>query len=157
VDFQGFAQLSGEKSGANGESLSLLCALSALCGYNASHFPQHWLSDPNGPRRRRTALRRLLLGFEALSIGKHDNGHCFWAHVRSGKAHLMFAADHESVGVKESTVVLYLYANDLVKLRQELLTKSVKVSEISYPGYMPKGEVCLEDPDGYTVLVGQIE
>src|SRR5437879_4593556 len=99
-----------------------------------------------------------LLGFEAISMMKHDDGHCFWAHVRSDKAHLMFTADPESVGVdKESTVVLYLYANDLVKLRQDLLAKSVKVSEISYPVYMQKGEVCLEDPDGYTVLIGQMD
>ena len=67
-----------------------------------------------------------LLGFEAIAIGKHGDGHCYWAHVKSGKAHLMFAADPESVGVdKESTVVLYLYADDLVKLRQDLLAKSV--------------------------------
>src|SRR6185369_4048318 len=97
-----------------------------------------------------------LLGFETIGLMKHDNGHCFWAHVRSGKAHLMFAADPESVGVdKESTVVLYLYVDDLVKLRQDLVAKSVKVSEITHPVYMPKGEVCLEDPDGYTVLIGQ--
>jgi hypothetical protein len=99
-----------------------------------------------------------LLGFEAINIGKHDNGHCFWAHVKSGKAHLMFTADPESVGVnKESTVVLYLYAEDLVRLRQDLLAKNVKVSEITYPVYMPKGEVCLEDPDGYIVLIGQLD
>jgi catechol 2,3-dioxygenase-like lactoylglutathione lyase family enzyme len=97
-----------------------------------------------------------LLGFEAIAIGKHDNGHCYWAHVKSGKAHLMFAADSESVGVdKESTVVLYLYADDLIKLREELVAKGVKVSEITYPFYMQKGEVCLNDPDGYVVLIGQ--
>lgn len=96
------------------------------------------------------------LGFEPLSIGKGDDGHCYWAHVKSGKAHLMFASDTESAKVeKESTVVLYMYAENLVKLRDELLAKGVKVSEISHPFYMPKGEVCLNDPDGYVVLIGQ--
>jgi uncharacterized glyoxalase superfamily protein PhnB len=96
------------------------------------------------------------LGFEPVSIGKGDDGKCYWAHVKSGKAHLMFANDCESAKVeKENTVVLYMYAENLVKLRQELLDKGVKVSEISYPFYMQKGEVCLNDPDGYVVLIGQ--
>jgi len=97
-----------------------------------------------------------LLGFEPLNIVKGEDGHWQWAHVTSGKAHLMFACDSESAKVeKESTVVLYLYANDLVKLREELIGKGIKVSEISYPFYMPKGEVCLSDPDGYVLLIGQ--
>jgi hypothetical protein len=83
------------------------------------------------------------LGFEPLSIGKGDDGQCYWAHVKSGKAHLMFACDAESAKVeKESTVVLYMYAEDLVKLREELIAKDVKVSDISYPFYMPKGSIC---------------
>src|SRR5438477_8635227 len=96
------------------------------------------------------------LGFEPLSIGKGDDGHCYWAHVKSGKAHLMFSNDCDSGKIeKENTVVLYMYAEDLVKLRGELLAAGVKVSEISYPFYMQKGEVCLNDPDGYVVLIGQ--
>ena len=96
------------------------------------------------------------LGFEAVSVGKGDDGHCYWAHAKSGKAHLMFTSDCDSGKVdKESTVVLYMYAEDLVKLRRELLAKGVTVSEISYPFYMQKGEVCLNDPDGYVVLIGQ--
>jgi len=97
-----------------------------------------------------------LLGFELLNTVEGEDGHCQWAHMTSGKAHLMFARDAESAKVeKESTVVLYLYANDLMKLREELMGKGVKVSEISYPFYMPKGEVCISDPDGYVLLIGQ--
>jgi hypothetical protein len=96
------------------------------------------------------------LGFEPLNIGKDEDGQAQWAHVKSGSAHLMFARDAESAKIeKESSVVLYMYSQDLVKLRAELVSKGVKVSEISYPFYMPKGEVCLSDPDGYVVLVGQ--
>src|SRR5437899_5319838 len=74
------------------------------------------------------------LGFEALNIGKGEDGHCYWAHIRSGSAHLMFASDPESTNVdKESTVVLYLYAADLIQLREDLVGKKVKVSEITYP------------------------
>ena len=96
------------------------------------------------------------LGFEPLSIGKGDDGQVYWAHVKSGKAHLMFSNDCDSGRIeKKSTVVLYMYAEDLVKLREELVNKKVEVSAITYPFYMQKGEVCLSDPDGYVVLIGQ--
>ncbi len=98
------------------------------------------------------------LGFEPVSIGKHDDGHHYWAHAKSGKAHMMFASDPESVKVeKEATIVLYMYAEDIVKLRGDLLAKGLPISEISKPFYMPKGEVCLTDPDGYIILIGQAD
>lgn len=96
------------------------------------------------------------LGFEPVSIGKHDNGHHYWAHAKAARAHLMFASDPESAKAdKEATVVLYMYAEDLVKVRADLIAKGVKVSEIEPRFYMPKGELCLTDPDGYVVLIGQ--
>ena len=98
------------------------------------------------------------LGFEPVHVGREDNGFVYWAHVRSGQAHLMFANDAESANVeKECTVVLYMYAQDLVKLRADLTAKGIKCSEIEPRFYMPKGEMCLNDPDGYVVLIGQLE
>jgi hypothetical protein len=35
------------------------------------------------------------------------------------------------------------------------VASGVKVSAISYPDYMPKGEIRVDDPDGYTLLIGQ--
>jgi catechol 2,3-dioxygenase-like lactoylglutathione lyase family enzyme len=96
------------------------------------------------------------LGFEPVSVGKGDDGDVYWAHAKSGKAHMMFALDPESAKVdKESTVVMYMYAEDIVKLREDLLAKGMPVSEISKPFYMPNGEICLNDPDGYVILIGQ--
>jgi len=70
----------------------------------------------------------------------------------------MFTNDPESAKVdKESTVVLYMYAEDIEKLREDLLAKALPVSEISKPFYMPNGEVCLNDPDGYVILIGQAD
>jgi catechol 2,3-dioxygenase-like lactoylglutathione lyase family enzyme len=80
------------------------------------------------------------LGFEPVSIGKHDDGHHYWAHAKSGKAHMMFASDPESAKVeKEATIVLYMYAEDIVKLRGDLLAKGLPVSEISKPFYIGRG------------------
>jgi catechol 2,3-dioxygenase-like lactoylglutathione lyase family enzyme len=55
----------------------------------------------------------------------------------------------------EQPVVLYLYAAELVALRQQLIGMGVNVGAITYPEYLPKGEFELHDPDGYTVMVGQ--
>src|SRR5438270_14074483 len=89
------------------------------------------------------------LGFDPLHTLKGPDGLLQWAHAKSADAHLMFARDSESGKIeKESTAVLYLYSADLVKVREEMLAQGVKVSDIAYPIYMPKGEVCLSDPDG---------
>ncbi len=49
--------------------------------------------------------------------------------------------------------MLYMYTPDLVALREQLLASGIAVPSISYPGYMPSGEIQLRDPDGYVVLV----
>jgi len=40
-------------------------------------------------------------------------------------------------------------------LREHLVASGVRVSPITYPDYMPKGEIRVDDPDGYTLLIGQ--
>ena len=67
----------------------------------------------------------------------------------------MFARASEPVVASQQAVLFYLYTPDLVALRDHLLTSGVRVSAITYPDYMPKGEVCVEDPDGYCLLIGQ--
>lgn len=52
-------------------------------------------------------------------------------------------------------VLFYLYAADLPGLRTSLLARGVSVSDITYPDYLPDGECCVQDPDGYTVMIAQ--
>lgn len=52
-------------------------------------------------------------------------------------------------------VVLYLYANNLVELRNELIQAGQTPGEITYPDYLPKGEFSITDPDGYCLMVAQ--
>lgn len=56
---------------------------------------------------------------------------------------------------KAKTVLFYLYARDMKRLREELLAKGLEASEISYPEYLPEGEFRLQDPDGYTLMIAQ--
>jgi hypothetical protein len=52
-------------------------------------------------------------------------------------------------------VLLYLYATDLVSLRDELAKAGKSPGPIQYPDYLPKGEFAIEDPDGYRLMVAQ--
>jgi hypothetical protein len=67
----------------------------------------------------------------------------------------MFARASAPVIASQQAVLFYLYSPNLVALREHLVANGVKVSPISYPDYMPKGEVRIDDPDGYCLLIGQ--
>jgi hypothetical protein len=67
----------------------------------------------------------------------------------------MFARASAPVIPSQQAVLFDLYSPDLVALREHLLVSNIKVSPITYPDYMPKGEIRVEDPDGYCMLIGQ--
>ena len=96
-----------------------------------------------------------MLGMELRASLKGSTNGLQWAHVACEGAHLMFARASEPVVARQQAVLFYLYTPDLVVLRDHLVTSGVRVSAITYPDYMPKGEVCVEDPDGYCLLIGQ--
>ncbi len=102
-----------------------------------------------------------LLSFE---IGNRvpPDGPMHWAWLYSPKAadwklgpNLMLTRSCAAVNPDAHDVLFYLYATDLVGLREELLSKGVKVSEITYPDYLPKGECSVVDPDGYCLMLAQ--
>jgi hypothetical protein len=70
-------------------------------------------------------------------------------------ANLMVARAEDPVDPKAQRAMLYLYAEDLQALHAELAAAGVKVGEIQYPFYLPKGEFQTFDPDGYVVNIGQ--
>jgi hypothetical protein len=70
----------------------------------------------------------------------------------------MFARRDDSAYKKgDQGVLFYMYSPNLVALREHLLGLGVKVSEITYPFYMEKGEMQMDDPDGYCLLIGQCD
>ena len=78
-----------------------------------------------------------------------------WAHVACEQAELMLARASEAVVPIQQAVLFYLYSPNLIALREHLIAAGVRVSPITYPNYMRKGEVRVEDPDGYCLLIGQ--
>src|ERR1700719_315428 len=97
-----------------------------------------------------------LLGMELLgSLKASDSSELRWAHVACEQAHLMLARASGPIIASDQAVLFYLYSPNLIALREHLIAAGVSVSPITYPEYMPKGEVRLEDPDGYVLLIGQ--
>ena len=70
-------------------------------------------------------------------------------------ANLMITRTSRPLNPEAQDVLFYLYAKDLVALRQRLIDEGVKVSEISHPDYLPEGEFGMNDPDGYCLMVAQ--
>jgi catechol 2,3-dioxygenase-like lactoylglutathione lyase family enzyme len=90
------------------------------------------------------------LGFEVCNRIEDQ-----WAMMESAEARVMFSRASEPVDATQQAVLFYLYTRDVKALRQGLLAKGVAVSEIKHPDYMEEGEVRVEDPDGYVLLIGQ--
>jgi catechol 2,3-dioxygenase-like lactoylglutathione lyase family enzyme len=109
----------------------------------------------------RSAAFYRLLGFE---IGNRvpKTGRPQWAWLYSPGApdwrrgaNLMLARTGRPLQPEAQDVLFYLYASDLVALREKLLLEGLKPGEIKYPDYLPKGEFALQDPDGYGLMIAQ--
>ena len=109
----------------------------------------------------RSAAFFRLLGFEIGNrVPKTGRPHWAWLYSpgapdwRRG-ANLMLARTGRPLQPEAQDVLFYLYARDLVALREKLLLEGLKPGEIKYPDYLPKGEFQLEDPDGYCLMIAQ--
>jgi catechol 2,3-dioxygenase-like lactoylglutathione lyase family enzyme len=80
-----------------------------------------------------------------------------WAELRSKGAELMVSTDGGPIDPAGQGVLFYLYSDDLAALREQLLAEGIPVGEIvdGTPG--PPHEMRLTDPDGYVLMVAQLE
>jgi glyoxalase/bleomycin resistance protein/dioxygenase superfamily protein len=95
------------------------------------------------------------LGFIVTSIYKY-RGTPVWAELQSEGALLMVTAG-DPVDQVDRGILFYLYSTNLAALREQLLAAEVDVGAIvdGTPG--PREEMRLTDPDGYVLVVAQIE
>ena len=95
------------------------------------------------------------LGFIVTSIYKY-RGSPAWAELQSEDALLMVTTG-EPVDQVDQGILFYLYSADLAALREQLLAAGIDVGEIvdGTPG--PREELRLTDPDGYVLMVAQID
>jgi catechol 2,3-dioxygenase-like lactoylglutathione lyase family enzyme len=105
--------------------------------------------------RRSIAFYRLL-GFETGETVEREH-RLNWASLRCGDAWFMVARAEEPIDARKQAVLFYLHTTDVVRLRERLVAAGLQVGEIRRSEYMPGGEIRLEDPDGYTLLIGQVQ
>jgi len=94
--------------------------------------------------------------YERLGFTTIDTDRCKplgWARLHCEGGAVMFLRAEELVDASSQAILLYMYTPDLVALREQLLASGVRVPAIGHPEYMPSGEVCISDPDGYRILI----
>lgn len=96
-----------------------------------------------------------LLGFKLVFVAKGEDGKPYWAHAKSGTGSLLLGLADAPISRTEQGIMFYLYCEDVAGLRRRLVDAGLKPSEIRHPPYMQEGEIRVEDPDGYTLLIGQ--
>src|SRR5262245_57859615 len=96
------------------------------------------------------------LGFTVRDTHVHD-GALDWAALESGGARLMVARAGPPDAEARRPFVLYLYSRDLAELREHLVAEGVAVGPIRDGTPGPRREMALSDPDGYCLMVAQME
>jgi hypothetical protein len=97
-----------------------------------------------------------LLSFEVKDTYEHKGG-LDWAALECCDAQLMLARASLPIERDKQAVLLYLYADDLQALREHLLGSGVVVGEIRDGSPGPAREMGLDDPDGWCLMVAEIE
>jgi catechol 2,3-dioxygenase-like lactoylglutathione lyase family enzyme len=102
-----------------------------------------------------------LLGFELGNYVPRE-GPMQWAWLYAPKAanwkrgpNLMLTRSPCAIDAAAQEVLFYLYAANLIALRDSLLSQGIEAGEITHPEYLPKGEFRVQDPDGYTLMIAQ--
>jgi predicted enzyme related to lactoylglutathione lyase len=96
------------------------------------------------------------LGFVMEDAAAPD-GRRIWAFLERGDARLMLAAADEPVDPCAQAVLFYLYTRDLDALRARLLDAGVAAGYLTTGGPGPDRQMALDDPDGYRLMVAEIE
>ena len=117
----------------------------------ALHQAPEDFADALGFRHRGSFLPRGPLQLLVLEL-RHHNG----VAVGIGELHLLARA-RRPIDDRPGAIVLWLYSHDLGALREQLVAAGVSAGAIvdGTPG--PRQQMELTDPDGYTVMVAQLE
>jgi catechol 2,3-dioxygenase-like lactoylglutathione lyase family enzyme len=120
-----------------------------------------------------------LLGFKIESRYVRSDRVTNFAGLKSGQAELFLALASGRIVPSQQAVLFYMYTSDVRAMREHLINHGLEdgglppglrkrgqeghmperraVYDICNPMYMPHGELRVQDPDGYTILIGQLE
>jgi catechol 2,3-dioxygenase-like lactoylglutathione lyase family enzyme len=97
------------------------------------------------------------LGFAAEQVWTPVGRPTEWAHVRKAGAQLMLVRSDRPRNPGAQDVLFYLYAEGVAAGREKLLGEGWPPGALGNPVYAEHGELRMEDPDGYGLLVGDTE
>jgi catechol 2,3-dioxygenase-like lactoylglutathione lyase family enzyme len=116
------------------------------------------------------------LGYAVINRIDDREGKACWAYLKSSAAELMLSRASGPIDAFVQAVIFYHYCADVRAVRQQLLSQGLRdggryagvpldraatdhttVFEVTTPGWLPAGELRLHDPDGYSVMVGQLK
>ncbi len=80
-----------------------------------------------------------------------------WAALESDGAEVMFEGTSDPIDHDRQGVLFYLYSSDLAALREQLIVAGIDAGEIEDGSPGPREEMRVTDPDGYVLMVAQIE
>ena len=97
-----------------------------------------------------------LLGFEVTDTYVHE-GKLDFAALESGSARTMLVRAAGPIDPRQQTVRFYLYAEDLDALRSHLNENDINPGPIVDGSPGPQREMTARDPDGYCLMIAEID
>jgi len=108
-----------------------------------------------------TDVERSIAFYERLGFELHHeavtDGRRVWAFLERGDARLMVAEADGAFDPEAQGVIFYLYTRDLDTLRARIVEAGVEAPEITTGSPGPDRQLELTDPDGYVLMVAEIE
>jgi predicted enzyme related to lactoylglutathione lyase len=107
-----------------------------------------------------TDVDRSVAFYERLGFEMRDDlveGRRIWAFLERGDARLMVAEADGAFDPDAQGIIFYLYTRDLDTLRARLTAGGVVTPEITTGGPGPDRQLEVTDPDGYVLMVAEIE
>jgi catechol 2,3-dioxygenase-like lactoylglutathione lyase family enzyme len=96
-----------------------------------------------------------LLGFREQQAGKAATS--AWSALHHNGHSVLLASTQPPLGIPQLPLLFYFYFDDLDAVVSVLDAASVEVTRVGHPPHALGGEVKIADPDGNTVLLGQLE
>lgn len=121
------------------------------------------------------------LGFTCTDRLTDEKNRTFWAFLEADRGQLMLVQANPDPDPTQQAILFYLYSLDVAGLRSHLLSAGLQdgsdycgqppgsgslwgvghgqgvVSTVQFPDYMQHGEIRVEDPDAYCLLIGQLD
>src|SRR5690242_935436 len=96
-----------------------------------------------------------LLGFREQLAGQAEIS--AWSSLRQGDCRIVLTSTQPRLDVPALPLLFYFYFDDLAVVLRGLEEGGVATAHMGYPPHARGGEVRITDPDGNTVLLGQLD